>query len=1339
MAEMNDSLADLENRSDVLNQTSYSLADASFTRNDSYQLNLRRNGDCDGFDASTGESWIYPVDVPVRQYQYAITEAALFKNTLVVLPTGLGKTFIAAVVMYNLYRWYPTGKVIFMAPTRPLVAQQIEACARVVGIPRADTAEVTGRQPRSKRATLWQSRRVFFATPQVVLADLQGTDPGGGSEGGGGGGGGPLFPANQVRLVVIDEAHKAKGRYAYTDVIRLLAETNPCFRVLALSATPGRTLEDVAEVLKNLLISHIEVRYDCSPDLQPYVFRRDVRTIVIPLGPTIARLRKELLRLVDPYLQRLLEANVFARYPNRLTHGLLVMELKRYRSGAMHQRHPNHATIVSDFYACIGMYHAIELLVKHGIRALLNYLLGSGGGSNGPNAQEKYFIAKDRQIKQFLDRLKDQFPQHVQRGQESPAALLNESGALTGNDDVDYGHPKYRILEKQLKGFFREHPDSRAIVFCEFRDSVAMIKRLLSDNQPTIRANCIVGQGSANGVRVPQQEQIDVIRQFRAGTINTLIATCVAEEGIDVGEVDLIVCFDIAKNPTRFVQRVGRTGRQRVGRVLMLVTEGEEHETLKQVLASKDRTNQQLARSKEILHVLYRSSPRLVPHGLEPKCMKVNMAVLPERDDRRGPPDSDSSDGEGSLVGAGAGRNRRKSKRPDEAAATPDAPSAKRSKASPSGHYSVRHYFQPRGPDASGELDASERDIFSVASPHEGQSTPLAHGGRKQTGRQQTIPALVQRLVQHYKQLSRQKFLCRQELLSVPAAQTTVLSSPPVPLQRDDPLELPDLIPHERCRPEDNLTADEGFDKSISNLFETTASEVTVCLEPAAAATHPSKRKVAPVIGVKKPLNPSTVKKGRRSGVAPLDPCNSPLLLAFNRSVQKKKNSDTLVTPVKIATTDGDAAGALAAEAERERMRRKMVLEYFKLHDLCDIFDDDASGTDPPVCTVEEDRAAAKGTSINRRLFGELAADRSVTHVGPEQNRTSEDHSPEAQLNTTDTTVRPLAPQTPEQRGLERGSKCIDLGSADLVFQDDSDIESEWMFSSPVPSRPPRSVAKHPAGDTSTTDRVENLRRATPNPPSVSKRREGSETDLHCDPPDLNESVIGRKVRRSNQNRIDSSAESLEDVTVVGKPSDTSFEETPVRPSASSRFSKRTKRKKAARAFFQTQAVVSDEDDGADDDEDHEDEGSLAGFVTSSDDEQPSAVDMRAVYLQSVRSPAACRGAFKMPANGYRRTGSGRQPPGTYLDTTDAHSIGSGEDDFYQEMEECSQLPCSFIDDRDVIQSQTMELCELERAEKRIEQERRRNRRARQQADPSAAAGRKKRQRVITIDSSDSD
>ncbi len=101
--------------------------------------------DIPGFDTDAGKMWIYPTNYPVREYQFNIVQSALYKNTLVVLPTGLGKTFIAAVLMYNFYRWYPRGKVVFMAPTKPLVAQQIEACYNIMGIPQYDTAEMTGK------------------------------------------------------------------------------------------------------------------------------------------------------------------------------------------------------------------------------------------------------------------------------------------------------------------------------------------------------------------------------------------------------------------------------------------------------------------------------------------------------------------------------------------------------------------------------------------------------------------------------------------------------------------------------------------------------------------------------------------------------------------------------------------------------------------------------------------------------------------------------------------------------------------------------------------------------------------------------------------------------------------------------------------------------------------------------------------------------------------------------------------------------------------------------------------------------------------------------------------
>ena len=97
-----------------------------------------------GFDMDAGNNWIYPINYPVRDYQYNITQKALFNNTLVTLPTGLGKTFIAAVIMYNYFRWYPNGKIVFMAPTKPLVAQQEQACYDIVGIPRDTTIKLTG-------------------------------------------------------------------------------------------------------------------------------------------------------------------------------------------------------------------------------------------------------------------------------------------------------------------------------------------------------------------------------------------------------------------------------------------------------------------------------------------------------------------------------------------------------------------------------------------------------------------------------------------------------------------------------------------------------------------------------------------------------------------------------------------------------------------------------------------------------------------------------------------------------------------------------------------------------------------------------------------------------------------------------------------------------------------------------------------------------------------------------------------------------------------------------------------------------------------------------------------
>ncbi|KAF8730979.1 hypothetical protein HU200_016855 [Digitaria exilis] len=136
-------------------------------------------------DHEAVQTWIYPTNVQVREYQKYMVEKALFTNTLIALPTGLGKTFIAAVVMYNYFRWFPEGKIIFAAPSRPLVAQQIEACHNTVGIP---------------QLTLLILIILKFGIFDFALIGI--------------------CMVKQIVCLVIDEAHRASGNYAYCIAIR---------------------------------------------------------------------------------------------------------------------------------------------------------------------------------------------------------------------------------------------------------------------------------------------------------------------------------------------------------------------------------------------------------------------------------------------------------------------------------------------------------------------------------------------------------------------------------------------------------------------------------------------------------------------------------------------------------------------------------------------------------------------------------------------------------------------------------------------------------------------------------------------------------------------------------------------------------------------------------------------------------------------------------------------------------------------------------------------------------------------------------------------------------------
>ncbi|XP_021796857.2 Fanconi anemia group M protein isoform X3 [Papio anubis] len=538
-----------------------------------------------GFCTSAGALWIYPTNCPVRDYQLHISRAALFCNTLVCLPTGLGKTFIAAVVMYNFYRWFPSGKVVFMAPTKPLVTQQIEACYQVMGIPQSHMAEMTGSTQAFTRKEIWCSKRVLFLTPQVMVNDL--------SRG--------ACPAAEIKCLVIDEAHKALGNYAYCQVVRELVKYTNHFRILALSATPGSDIKAVQQVITNLLIGQIELRSEDSPDILAYSYERKIEKLIVPLGEELAAIQKTYIQILESFAHSLIQRNVLMRrdIPN-LTKYQIILARDQFRKNPS----PNivgiqQGVIEGEFAICISLYHGYELLQQMGMRSLYFFLCGIMDGTKGMT-RSKNELGRNEDFMKLYNHLECMFAHTRSTSADSVSAIQQAENTSEKKRD-----------------------ETRVMIFSSFRDSVQEIAEMLSQHQPIIRVMTFVGHASGKSTKgFTQKEQLEVVKQFRDGGYNTLVSTCVGEEGLDIGEVDLIICFDSQKSPIRLVQRMGRTGRKRQGRIVVILSEGREERIYNQSQSNKRNICKAISSNRQVLH-FYQRSPRMVPDGINPKLHKM--------------------------------------------------------------------------------------------------------------------------------------------------------------------------------------------------------------------------------------------------------------------------------------------------------------------------------------------------------------------------------------------------------------------------------------------------------------------------------------------------------------------------------------------------------------------------------------------------------------------------------------------------------------------------------------------------------------------------------------------
>lgn len=549
-------------------------------------------------DKEALKTWVYPTNLgPVRDYQFSIVKDGLFNNTLVALPTGLGKTFIAATVMLNYYRWTKDAKIIFVAPTKPLASQQVEACLNVAGIPRSQATLLTGEVSPVLREGEWEQRRLFFMTPQTLQNDL--------SKG--------YADPKSIALLVIDEAHRATGDYAYVKVVEFLRRFNPSFRVLALTATPGSTVEGVQAVIDSLGISNIEIRTEESIDIRQYVHSREVDQVVLEPSDEMLQIQDLFSKTLRPLCNKLAQVNKWlTRDPMSLTVMGLREAQRQWALGA--GRHANPATkgmVMAVFTILQSLAHAIKLLNYHGIAPFYHKMLDfrsevEGKGSKGSKNRRQ--IVEDENFQEMMD--------NISKWQKL---------------DGFVGHPKLSYLCENLLNHFMDAgqgSNTRAIVFSEYRDSAEEIVRSLNKHKPMIKASIFVGQAdSKRSEGMKQKQQIETIENFRAGHFNVLVATSIGEEGLDIGQVDLIICYDASASPIRMLQRMGRTGRKRAGNITLLLMKGREEE---QYRKAKDNYEKMQRFICEGTRFNFRTdlSSRIVPRDVKPE-VDMRMVEIP--------------------------------------------------------------------------------------------------------------------------------------------------------------------------------------------------------------------------------------------------------------------------------------------------------------------------------------------------------------------------------------------------------------------------------------------------------------------------------------------------------------------------------------------------------------------------------------------------------------------------------------------------------------------------------------------------------------------------------------
>jgi len=490
-----------------------------------------------------------------REYQEKIFATCAEKNTLVVLPTGLGKTLIALMLTIHRMKEFPAKKVVFLAPTRPLAEQHLIYYKKNLPELFAEMNLFTGKINPAERKKLWQNSDIIFSTPQCVANDLRNK----------------LYDLSEVCLLVEDEAHRCVKSYDYTFVAQEYKNQAEQImrRIIGMTASPGSEIKKIKEICKNLEIEEVELRTRESEDVKKYLQELEFEKILVDFPKEFVEIKYVLQSMIEKLVAELKQRNVLFGPVNKIR----LIELQKKMMATISRGNNgnfNYMLAVSACSQAIKLQHALELLETQSLNSLNLYL-----GSLRDQADK----GKSKGVKKLVSSSEFNF-------------IFSKVNELLAKGTE---HPKInKILEIVQREKENNSNQTKIIIFTQFRDTASNISNKIN-SQTKLASKVFVGQAKKsssdgkNSTGMNQKDQKKMIEEFSRGEINILCATSIAEEGLDIPEVNAVIFYETIPSAIRAIQRAGRTARLKPGKLIMIITKQTRDESNYYVSKSRER------------------------------------------------------------------------------------------------------------------------------------------------------------------------------------------------------------------------------------------------------------------------------------------------------------------------------------------------------------------------------------------------------------------------------------------------------------------------------------------------------------------------------------------------------------------------------------------------------------------------------------------------------------------------------------------------------------------------------------------------------------------------------